>query len=317
MRGAARSAWFHGVVTEPVPDAPVQTVPSAALSPAKGFLAVVSAFVLGQLLGGLGLIGAAALLLVIGEASVRDLSKEATLRALLLRPFTVGVSLVATQTALALTTYAFARMGKLRFGDAVGLRGGERRLRVLDVILSLLLVLAIGPLADAAAVLVARTFPGFTLGTIDMIGDLMRGDAVTAILIGLLVALAPAFAEEVLFRGLLLRALLARFGPAVAVVASSLLFGLIHVDPPQATGAALIGLALGFMTCRTGSLWPAMAAHAANNGAAVLLARYSDPKPMAQLAIDPWEVSTSVVVTLVLVAVIAVRTPRRVVNATD
>ena len=273
---------------------------SSALSPAKALLAIVSAFVLGQVLGGVGLIGAAALLLLIGEASVRDLGREATLRALLLRPFAVGVSLVATQTALALTTYAFTKMGRLPFATAVGLRAVERRLRALDVILALLLVLAIGPIADALAVLVARTFPGFTLGTIDLIGDIMRGDALSAIVIGLLVAVAPAFAEEVLFRGLLLRALLVRFGPALAVVASSLLFGLIHVDPPQATGAAVIGLALGFVTYRTGSLWPAMAAHAANNGAAVLIARFSDPKPMAELEIEGWAVLGSLAATALM-----------------
>ncbi len=279
-------------------------------SPWKALFAVVAAFVLGQLIGGLGLIGGAGVLLVLGKAALKDLGQEPALRALLLHPLPVGFSIVGTQAALAITTLAFAKIGRLPFLEAVSLRNAGRKLRALDVVLGVLMVLALGPLADAAAVLIARTFPGFTLGAVDMISGLVRGDLLTAIVLGFLIAFAPAFSEEVLFRGLFMRAFL-RFGPVVGIGFSSLMFGLIHVDPPQATSAAILGLALGFVTYRTKWLFPAMAAHAANNGLAVLFARYGEAKSMAEIPIVPLEVAGSAVVTLVLGAAVFYTTRER------
>lgn len=291
---------------------PLAVPPARELSVAKALLAIVSAFIVAQIAGSLALLGAAAVLVLRGEVPLRALTQEPALRALMLRPFVVGASLLATQAGLALAAVAFAKIGRLRFLDAVGLGASARPVRPGEVALAMLLVLAAGPVADAVASGVARAFPGFTLGTIDMIGAAVRGDALTAILIGLLVVLAPSFAEEVVFRGLALRAFTARLGPAVGIGLSSLLFGLIHVDPPQASGAAVIGVALGFVTHRTGSLVPAMAAHAANNAAALLFARFADPTPLAEHHVAWWELVISLALTAGVVAgvVRATRAPR-------
>lgn len=98
--------------------------------------------------------------------------------------------------------------------------------------------------------------------------------------------LAPV-AEEMVFRGAILRTLLtigrangeaaenggARFGgrPLAAVVTSSVLFALVHANPVQMPHAFLIGLLLGWMYWRTGSILPAVAFHWANNSVAYIL----------------------------------------------
>lgn len=91
--------------------------------------------------------------------------------------------------------------------------------------------------------------------------------------------LAPV-AEELVFRGAALRSLLAwRPGQRWAMIAvSALLFALAHFNPAQMPHAFIIGLLLGWMYERTGSLAPGIAYHWANNTVAYLLYRaYPDP----------------------------------------
>ena len=85
------------------------------------------------------------------------------------------------------------------------------------------------------------------------------------------IAVVPALCEELLFRGVVLSCFVKGLGRWGAVVASSLLFGLIHVDfTPQPTFyrvpfACAVGMALGAIRLAAGSLSPAMLAHATLN----------------------------------------------------
>lgn len=77
--------------------------------------------------------------------------------------------------------------------------------------------------------------------------------------------IAP-LAEEVVFRGAILRALLEKFSkPWTAIVISALLFALIHLNPAQMPHAFLVGLLLGWMYWRTGSIIPGLLLHVVNN----------------------------------------------------
>ena len=89
------------------------------------------------------------------------------------------------------------------------------------------------------------------------------------------VSIAPA-AEELLFRGALLRGLLRRASPPVAIFVSALAFALVHVIGDPGTGyyvAAflLLGLVSGWRAWRTGSLSQSIALHAGFNLLAVIL----------------------------------------------
>jgi membrane protease YdiL (CAAX protease family) len=85
----------------------------------------------------------------------------------------------------------------------------------------------------------------------------------------LVIGLGPGIGEELWCRGFLGRGLVGRYG-WLGVVATSFFFGLIHVDPPQATYAMAAGLWLHFVYLTTRSLWMPMLLHFLNNSISVL-----------------------------------------------
>jgi sodium transport system permease protein len=86
-----------------------------------------------------------------------------------------------------------------------------------------------------------------------------------------LFAFTPAVCEEVLFRGLILRGLLTKLAPATAIALCGAMFGLFHIDVYRLLPTALLGVMLSFITWRSGSLLPSIAAHFLNNAVLVLL----------------------------------------------
>lgn len=106
-----------------------------------------------------------------------------------------------------------------------------------------------------------------------------------------IVILQP-FAEEIVFRGAILRTLL-RWKPErrwLMITLSALLFALAHMNPMQFIHPFLIGLLLGWMYERTGSIIPGVAYHWINNAAAVVLSLlYPQDDPMADVRLsDIW-----------------------------
>ena len=77
-------------------------------------------------------------------------------------------------------------------------------------------------------------------------------------------AAVPALIEEIVFRGIAL-GMLRRYGDRFAIVVSALLFALVHANFLQIGLAVPAGLFLGYLVVRSGSLWPAIALHFANN----------------------------------------------------
>lgn len=83
---------------------------------------------------------------------------------------------------------------------------------------------------------------------------------------------APIF-EEWLCRGMVLRGLLTKMKPGWAIVVSALFFALIHMNPWQALNAFIIGVIMGYVYYKTGSLLLTMLIHFVNNGTAVVLSQ--------------------------------------------
>lgn len=80
----------------------------------------------------------------------------------------------------------------------------------------------------------------------------------------------PAILEEMLFRGYILQSL-RRFGDLFAIMLSALIFALSHANFAQLPNAFIMGIAIAFLTVKTGSLIPGMILHFINNfGASVL-----------------------------------------------
>lgn len=86
----------------------------------------------------------------------------------------------------------------------------------------------------------------------------------------LALALVPAVAEELMFRGVLFGALRPRIGATGAVLVSAIAFGLYHGSIYRFAPAAFAGILLGFTRAASRSLWPALAFHLANNAGVII-----------------------------------------------
>ncbi len=81
---------------------------------------------------------------------------------------------------------------------------------------------------------------------------------------------APAFIEEMVFRGIVMQSL-RRFGDMFALVSSALIFGIFHLNLIQMPYAFILGLFIGYFVMRTGSLWVGVIIHFLNNSIATVL----------------------------------------------
>ena len=99
----------------------------------------------------------------------------------------------------------------------------------------------------------------------------------------LTLAMVPAVCEELFFRGFLLSALRAHLRPGRAVAASALVFGLFHVIAvahdalflERLLPTTLLGLVLGWVCVRSGSLWPGIVLHALHNGLLIAISSHT------------------------------------------
>jgi membrane protease YdiL (CAAX protease family) len=79
-----------------------------------------------------------------------------------------------------------------------------------------------------------------------------------------LVVVAP-LTEEPLCRGLILGGFLRRYSATQAVLASAVLFALVHLNPYQLASAFVLGILLGWLFLKTASLLPCLFVHALHN----------------------------------------------------
>lgn len=111
------------------------------------------------------------------------------------------------------------------------------------------------------------------------------------------VTVAAPLCEEFFFRGIFQKGLTPAppASPVGAMVVSAVVFSAFHLDPVGFLARVELGLLFGWLYLRTGSLWPSIAAHAANNfvsSAIYLVARAlgqeaadEPPDPRAVLAL--------------------------------
>lgn len=110
--------------------------------------------------------------------------------------------------------------------------------------------------------------------------DALAGGAPTVLAVIITVVVAP-LAEEVLFRGVLFRAMAARLGLWVGAVLSSAVFAVIHFEilfsqPIALAGLFVVGLLLAFAYHLTGSIVVPILGHAVFNAISLTLALFVD-----------------------------------------
>ena len=224
----------------------------------------------------LGTLGCVAAFLILGAlpGKLAGVTDEASLATANL-PALLGLNAAVSVAVFVLLPLALAKWGggtlrasfALRGPSLLGLAGG--------------LLLGLGAWAGVFELLLA-------FGAADRLGGAERFVAVKdrlkevplPLVVGCL-AVVPAVCEEFAFRGFVLTGLKRRFGATRAVVATAVVFGAFHVLKDlglweRFVGSALLGLLLGWVRVRTGSLWPGVLLHATNNALILTVAEYED-----------------------------------------
>jgi hypothetical protein len=107
------------------------------------------------------------------------------------------------------------------------------------------------------------------------------------------VCIAAPLGEEMFFRGFLQRALGLHRGAPRAIVVTAALFSAFHLDPVGLAARFELGVLFGLLAWKAKSLWPAIAAHAANNFISSLLFLASGDAKEEDLA---WQVPAAMFV---------------------
>ncbi len=89
-------------------------------------------------------------------------------------------------------------------------------------------------------------------------------------------AILPGICEEFVFRGFLLAGLRERLSTLKLVLAVGILFGVYHIYIEKIPIVSLMGILLAFVCLRTGSIYPAILIHIANNGLALIVSREAE-----------------------------------------
>jgi membrane protease YdiL (CAAX protease family) len=103
--------------------------------------------------------------------------------------------------------------------------------------------------------------------TLRQMSDIFRdhGQAGFLLPLSLMIGATPAFCEELLFRGYVQTRLVRSFGPAAGIIVASLAFAAFHMDFVHVVAVFPLGLFLGVIAWRSGSIFPAMLGHFINN----------------------------------------------------
>jgi sodium transport system permease protein len=135
---------------------------------------------------------------------------------------------------------------------------------------------AVGPLSVALqGWLQSWFFPPLPKPVVDLMETL--GDPGLPVWFLLLaMAVAPGICEELAFRGFVLSGFARSARPGVAIGLSAVAFGVFHIIPQQVFNATLLGLLLGLLAIRSGSLLPGVLFHIVYNGIEMLRVRAGD-----------------------------------------
>lgn len=110
----------------------------------------------------------------------------------------------------------------------------------------------------------------------------LQSDSTTRLLIVVGASVAAPLGEELFFRGWLQTALSRRLSAATSVIVSAILFSAIHGLVLNALPLVELAVLFGLLRLWTGSLWPAIAMHAAHNFGSLAVLLFS-PDPAAAL----------------------------------
>ena len=111
-------------------------------------------------------------------------------------------------------------------------------------------------------------------GNVEMVFEDIMGGNILAVFF--VIALAPAVCEEMLFRGVIMHSLKAKYRVSSAVAITAALFGLYHMSLVKFIPTGLLGLVLCLVAWKADSIYPAMLMHFINNAISVFISCYPE-----------------------------------------
>ncbi len=107
-----------------------------------------------------------------------------------------------------------------------------------------------------------------SMESLEVLGEFLKDANIVEKLV--ILSLAPAICEEILFRGLIYGSLERKIGVKKAIIISGLLFGAFHLYPAKMLTTGILGMFFAFVVYKTGSIYPAILIHFLNNALALL-----------------------------------------------
>ncbi len=146
------------------------------------------------------------------------------------------------------------------------------------IALAVLLAVALVPVGTRLMERLLDLFP-LPASFLEFAQRLEESTSGTALSLGgalLLMAVLPAICEELAFRGFILSGIRSRISVGLAVVLSSIFFGLAHSTAVHQTiSATLLGLVLGALAVKTEHISPCIAFHMSYNGLQLLRSQFA------------------------------------------
>jgi membrane protease YdiL (CAAX protease family) len=128
------------------------------------------------------------------------------------------------------------------------------------------------------------------LGSLIPLSESMKGvlrDAAgeTGVFTFIYFILAAPVMEELLFRGIMLDGLLKRYRPLTAILMTSLIFGIVHLNPYQFVIGFVLGVLLGWVYLRTGSVAQCIVIHMSANLSGYVARFFIDPEQLDHMSV--------------------------------
>lgn len=139
--------------------------------------------------------------------------------------------------------------------------------------LAVLLGVTLHPLYVSLAQFISYMYPVSEQTAQAMIPFAEQVAAMPWLYVVLMMSLVPAICEELAFRGFVFGGLVRENGGLRAVVVTALMFGISHGVLQQSIAATIMGVMLGWVALRTGSVIPGILIHFTNNALSVSLER--------------------------------------------
>ncbi|HBN75556.1 MAG TPA: hypothetical protein DD473_07020 [Planctomycetaceae bacterium] len=132
-----------------------------------------------------------------------------------------------------------------------------------------------------------------TMQSMDLLQELSSTTPLWTLL--LVFAIAPALGEEIIFRGVIGRGLIRRWGLVGGILLTSFLFAIAHMHPVHALAVFPIGIVLHYVYITTRSFWAPLYLHFCNNAFSIMKSTQTIPSG------DTWNFTAAMTITLSLI----------------